>query len=89
MWNILIDRLPTNTTKLLTLCVVPALFQVYESAIGSASIHVNPGSTNSTEVLKNIRKESPEITYARIPEDYGARENIESFIQTLDLISTR
>ena len=84
MWKVLTNRLPTNTAKLLALCIVPALLQVYASAIGSTSIHVNPESTNSAEVLKDIRKESPEITYTRIPENYDDREKIESFIQTLD-----
>ena len=85
MWSALTNRLPTNTAKLLALCIVPSLFQVYASAIGSTSIHINPESTNTAEVLEDIRKESPEITYMRIPENYDDRENIVRFIQTLYL----
>ena len=84
MLNILTDRLPTNTTKLLALCVIPVLFQAHASAVGSASMHVNPGNLNSTDVLKDIGKENPEITYIRIPEDYDDKESIDKLIERLD-----
>ena len=68
MRNALTDRLPTNTAKLLALCIIPVLFQAAVSAVGDVSIHVDPGNLNSTEVLEKIHEESPEITYICIPE---------------------
>ena len=86
MWNALTNRLPTNMTKLLALCMIPVLYQTAVTAVGSVSIHVDPGNLDSTKGLKKIEEERPEITYIRIPEEYDAREkkNIDKFIETLN-----
>ena len=74
MWNALTNRLPTNMTKLLALCMIPVLYQIAITAVGNVSIYVDPGNLNSTKVFKKKEEESPEITYIRIPEEYDARE---------------
>ena len=53
--------------------------------MGNVSIYVDPGNLNSTKVFKKI-KESPEIEYIRIPEEYDARDkkNIDKLVETLN-----
>ena len=90
MWNALTNRLPTKTTKLLAMCVMPVLYQAVETAIGHASIHVSPGRLVGTKVLKTIEEEKPEITYICIPEDnaganhHREAEHIDKFIEALN-----
>ena len=74
MWNALTHRLPTNTTKLLALCMIPVLYQTAIAAVGNVSIYVDPGDLNSIKVFKKIEEESPEITYICIPEEFDQRE---------------